>query len=121
MNKAYGITANNFEELIDKINNFAEDHKILATQFLDGRAFYCIVWYEENISQNKPIVQSSPTTAPKTGIITDKQLKVILKWSKTEDGLKFLKTKGITSEEDAIKLTSKQASKIIKEGYELGA
>lgn len=48
MNKAYGITASTFSELIDKINKFAETNKIFSTQFIepDRNTFYCVVWYD---------------------------------------------------------------------------
>lgn len=123
MNKAFGITASTFTELIDSINKFAETHKVFSTQFLepDRNTFYCVVWYE-SIEPQKPAYkpqnkESGPIT--NSDKITEKQLKRILSWSKTEPGMSFLKSKKIFTEDDVLKLSKEQAKKIISEGYEL--
>ena len=53
------------------------------------------------------------------GTITEKQTKILLKASKNPQGLEFLNSKNINKEEDILRLSSKEASKIIKEIFEL--
>ena len=120
MNKAYGIKANNFEELINQINKFAETHKTFSTQFLEPRDnFYCIVWYESEEPKkeavqapNKEIKPSSkPTDKPYK--MKDVQWDMLIKISNNPQGKEYLESKGIYWEEDLYELTGKEAYELI--------
>jgi len=107
MNKAYGITANTFSELIDKINKFAETNKIFSTQFIepDHNTFYCVVWYDDQNEQKprqEPQKQENQASEIKTEKIpnkpfrkpTDKMMYFLDKAWKIPEGREYLKEIG---------------------------
>ena len=120
MNKAYGITANTFSELINKINDFAAKNRIFSTQFIepDHNTFYCVVWYDDQNEQKprqEPQKQESkPVNKPKTefGKPTKKMRYRIEKTWETEDGQEFLKEIGYDGNID--ELSYDKASYFIK-------
>ncbi len=123
MNKAYGITASVFSELIDKINSFAETHEIFSTQFLepDRNTFYCVVWYndkEQEKAHQEPQKQESKASnkvnsEEKPYKMSEQQWDILLKISNTEKGKEYLESKEYFVEEDLYDLTPTEAYKLI--------
>lgn len=60
--------------------------------------------------------KTSQTSSDGVTGITEKQLKMILKWSQKDKGRDFLKEYNIVTEDDALKLSKRKASEIISEG-----
>ena len=116
MNKAYGITASPFKELIDKINDFAAKNNVFSTQFLepDRNTFYCVVWYQsQEQEKTQPVSQKQESKA--VNPITEAQYNKLLKLSKNIELEEQMKKKNINSAEDLKKLSKKQAWELIQE------
>lgn len=127
MKRISGIESENFKEFIDKMDQFSQKFDVFATQthidgfFRDKTKFYAILWYNSDNTEKAQPASPGKESKPKEDDkgITEGQIKTLLKWSKNDSGQEFLAIENIDSEEDVLRLTSKQADKLIKKRIEI--